>query len=211
MKLMDMTVTQFADTLASDAPAPGGGSAAALMAALGAAMTAMVGCLTQGRKKYAEYADFAAEVEARCTALKDKLLQVMERDTDAFNLVSAAFAMPKETDEQRAARSAAIQEGLTASTETPLECMELGCETVVLAHDFLEQGFNFSSASDLGVAFLSLSAAIRGAWLNVLINLGSIKDGPFREERRRRGEALLARSLPLAEAGYEKVLTLVQS
>ena len=205
MKLMDMTVTQFADTLASDAPAPGGGSAAALMAALGAAMTAMVGCLTQGRKKYAEYADFAAEVESRCTALKDKLLQVMERDTDAFNLVSAAFTMPKETDEQKAARSAAIQEGLKASTETPLECMELGCETVVLAHDFLEQGFNFSSASDLGVAFLSLSAAIRGAWLNVLINLGSLKDKEKAEAYRQKGEALLESSVNLSDTLYASI------
>ena len=211
MKLADMGVTQFVDTLASDAPAPGGGSAAALMGALGAALTAMVGCLTQGRKKYADYAEYAAQVEQKGDELKARLLDVMDRDTDAFNLVSAAFSMPKETDEEKAARSAAIQEGLKACTETPLECMALGCEAVVLAHDFLEQGFNTSSASDLGVAFLSLSAAIRGAWLNVLINLGSIQDDAFRKDRRAKGEALLSRALPLAEAGYEKILVLVQS
>ena len=209
MKLAEMTVTQFADTLASDAPAPGGGSAAALMGALGAGLTAMVGCLTQGRKKYADYAEFAAQVESRGNELKAKLLDVMDRDTEAFNLVSAAFSLPKETEEEKAKRSAAIQEGLKACTETPLECMALGCEAVVLAHDFLERGFNTSSASDLGVAFLSLSAAIRGAWLNVLINLGSIKDEAFRADRRAKGEALLAKSLPLAEAGYEKVLNLL--
>ena len=211
MKLAEMTVTQFADTLASDAPAPGGGSAAALMGALGAGLTAMVGCLTQGRKKYAEYADFAARAENRGNELKAKLLDVMERDTAAFNQVSAAFALPRETDEEKAKRSAAIQEGLKACTETPLACMALGCEAVVLAHDFLERGFNTSSASDLGVAFLSLSAAIRGAWLNVLINLGSIKDETFKAERRERGEALLAKALPLAEAGYDKILFLVQN
>lgn len=211
MKLAEMTVTQFADSLASDAPAPGGGSAAALMGALGAGLTAMVGCLTQGRKKYAEYADFAARAENRGNELKAKLLDVMERDTAAFNKVSAAFALPKDTEEQKLARSAAIQEGLKACTETPLACMALGCEAVVLAHDFLERGFNTSSASDLGVAFLSLSAAIRGAWLNVLINLGSIKDETFRAERRAKGEALLAKALPLAEAGYEKILVLVQN
>ena len=211
MKLADMSVTQFVDTLASDAPAPGGGSAAALMGALGAALAAMVGCLTQGRKKYADYAEFAAQVEHQGNELKSRLLDVMDRDTEAFGLVNAAFAMPKETAEEKAARSAAIQAGLQACTETPLECMELGCEAVVLAHDFLERGFNFSSASDLGVAFLSLSAAIRGAWLNVLINLGSIKDEAFRADRRAKAEALLARSLPLAEAGYEKVLAMVQS
>ena len=210
MKLAEMGVTQFVDTLASDAPAPGGGSAAALMGALGAGLAAMVGCLTQGRKKYADYAEFAAQVESRGNELKAKLLDVMDRDTEAFNLVSAAFSLPKETEEEKAKRSAAIQEGLKACTETPLECMALGCEAVVLAHDFLEQGFNTSSASDLGVAFLSLSAAIRGAWLNVLINLGSIKDEAFRAERWAKGEALLAKSLPLAEAGYEKILAIVQ-
>ena len=108
MKLAEMTVTQFVDSLASDAPAPGGGSAAALMGALGAGLTAMVGCLTQGRKKYAEYADFAARAEGRGNELKAKLLDVMERDTEAFNLVSAAFALPRETDEEKAKRSAAI-------------------------------------------------------------------------------------------------------
>ncbi len=209
MKLAEMTVMQFVDTLASDAPAPGGGSAAALYGAMGAGLTAMVACLTQGRKKYAEYADFAARVEERGQALKARLLAVMDEDTAAFNKVSTAFALPKDTEEQKLARSAAIQEGLKACTETPLECMALGCEAVVLAHDFLERGFNTSSASDLGVAFLSLSAAIRGAWLNVLINLGSIKDETFKTERRARGEALLAKALPLAEAGYEKVLNLI--
>jgi formiminotetrahydrofolate cyclodeaminase len=209
MKLAEMTVTQFVDTLASDAPAPGGGSAAALYGAMGAGLTAMVACLTQGRKKYAEYADFAARVEERGQALKARLLAVMDEDTAAFNKVSAAFALPKDTEEQKLARSAAIQEGLKACTETPLECMALGCEAVVLSHDFLERGFNTSSASDLGVAFLSLSAAIRGAWLNVLINLGSIKDETFKTERRARGEALLAKAFPLAEAEYEKVLNLL--
>lgn len=210
MKLSEMGLNPFVDTLASDAPAPGGGSAAALMGALGAALTAMVGCLTQGRKKYAAYADFAAQAESRGMELKAKLLDVMDRDTEAFNQVSAAFAMPKESEQEKHARSAAIQEGLKACTETPLECMALGCEALALAHDFLEQGFNTSSASDLGVAFLSLSAAIRGAWLNVLINLSSIKDADFAESYRAKGEALLKRSLPLADAGYEKILDLIQ-
>ena len=89
--------------------------------------------------------------------------------------------------------------------------MALGCEAVVLAHDFLERGFNTSSASDLGVAFLSLQSAMQGAWLNVLINLSSIKDPDFVREYRERGEALLNRALPLAEKGYTKVLTLIQA
>ena len=210
MKLSEMNVAQFVETLSSDAPAPGGGSAAALMGAMGAGLAAMVACLTQGRKKYAAYAEFAAVVEEKGKDLQDRLLDVMERDTEAFNAVSAAFSMPKETEEDKAARSAAIQAGLKACTETPLECMALGCEAVILAHGFLEQGFNSSSASDLGVAFLSLKAAMQGAWLNVLINLSSIKDEAFVEAYRARGEALLERALPLADTGYARILQMVQ-
>lgn len=209
MKLSDMQLNDFALDLASDSPAPGGGSAAALIGAMGTGLAAMVACLTQGRKKYAEFAEFAAEVEKKGKELQAKLLDVMDRDTLAFNAVSAAFAMPKETEEQKAERSAAIQAGLKACTNTPLECMELCDEAVELCYDFLETGFNRSSASDLGVAFLSLKAAMQGAWLNVLINLSSIKDTAFVEAYRARGEALLERSLPLADEGYERILQMV--
>lgn len=209
MKLADMTVAQFVDTVASDAPAPGGGSVAALAGSIGAALTAMVGNLTQGRKKYAQYADFAAQVEQKGNELKTQLLDVMDRDTEAFNAVSAAFSLPKETDEQKAARSAAIQAGLKGCTETPMECMELCGEAIALTCAFLEKGFNQSSASDLGVAFLSLKTAMQGAWLNVLINLGSIKDAAFVESYRARGEALLQKIQPQADDGYKRILELV--
>ena len=211
MKLSEMQLTDFVQTLSSEAPAPGGGSAAALIGSMGAGLAAMVACLTQGRKKYADFAEFAAVVEEKGKALQDKLLDVMDRDTEAFNAVSAAFALPKDTEEQKAERSAAIQAGLKACTNTPLECMELCDEAIDLGYDFLESGFNQSSASDLGVAFLSLKAGMQGAWLNVLINLSSIKDAAFVEAYRARGQALLERSLPLADAGYEKILQMIQA
>ena len=209
MKLNEMRVQEFVETLASDAPSPGGGSAAALSGAIGAGLAAMVGALTQGRKKYAEFADFAKEVQEKENRLRTSLLDVMDRDTEAFDLVSAAFALPKETEEQKAARSAAIQEGLKGCTETPMACMELCAEAIEIAHAFLEHGFNQSSASDLGVAFLSLRSAMQGAWLNVKINISSIKDASFAEAKRSRGEELLARALPLADEGYEKILELL--
>ena len=165
MKLAELTVTGFADIVSSDAPAPGGGSCAALYGAIGAALTAMVGGLTQGRKKYAEYAEHAAEVEAKGNELKARLLDVMDRDTDAFNVVSAAFGMPKATDEEKAARSAAIQKGLEGCTATPFEMMELCCKALEMTHELLGKT-NDSAASDLGVAALSLRAGIQGAWLN---------------------------------------------
>lgn len=210
MKLADMTVTQFVDTVASDAPAPGGGSVAALEGSIGAALTAMVGNLTQGRKKYAEYAEYAAVVEQKGNELKARLLDVMDRDTEAFNVVSAAFGMPKGTDEEKAARSAAIQEGLKGCTKTPMEMMELCADGIALAASLLERGFNDTSASDLGVAFLSLKSGLQGAWLNVLINIGSLKDRVFADECRKQGESLLRRALPLADAGFEKITAMVE-
>mgnify|MGYP002597233894 CR=1 FL=1 len=206
MKLADMTVTGFADTVASDAPAPGGGSCAALYGSIGAALTAMVGGLTQGRKKYAEYAEHAAEVEKKGNELKTRLLDVMDRDTEAFNVVSAAFGMPKATDEEKAARSAAIQEGLKGCTKTPFEMMELAAETLELTAELLGKT-NDSAASDLGVSALSMRAAIQGAWLNVLINIGSLKNKELAEDYRKKGEALLAKALPLADQIYQNVLS----
>ncbi len=209
MDLSEMQVKDFVAALASEAPAPGGGSAAALYGAMGAGLTAMVACLTQGRKKYADCAVFAAHVQEEENACLTRLLDVMDRDTEAFQMVSAAFSLPKNTEEEKAARSAAIQEGLKASTMTPMECMELSARALEICRDFLEAGFNTSSASDLGVAFLSLKSAILGAWLNVLINISSIKDPDFAREARSRGEALLARAIPMADEGYSRVLLMI--
>jgi len=208
MKLAEMTVTQFADVLASDAPAPGGGSTAALAGALGAALTAMVCRLTEGRKKYEEYQDYILEVKEKATALQVKFIDVMDRDTEAFMVISNAYGMPKATDEEKTARSAAIQAGLVKSTETPMEMMELSAETIALTESLLGK-FNTTSASDLGVGALTLRTAVQGAWLNVLINIGSLKDKELAENYRAKGQALVDRVVAAADRIYETVLTLV--
>lgn len=206
MKLAELKTSEFVDLLASDAPAPGGGSAAALEGALGAALTAMVCSLTIGKKKYAEFEETAKAAQAKATDLKVRFVDVMDRDTEAFNVVSAAFGMPKATDEEKAARSAAIQEGLKGCTKTPFEMMELAVETLELTASILGKS-NDSAASDLGVSALSLRAAIQGAWLNVLINIGSLKDTALAEDYRAKGEALLAKALPLADEIYSTVVS----
>ena len=205
MKLAELKTSEFVDLLASDAPAPGGGSAAALEGALGAALTAMVCGLTVGKKKYAEFQELAEEAQKKATDLKARFVDVMDRDTEAFNVVSAAFGMPKETDEEKAARSAAIQKGLEGCTKTPFEMMELAVETLELTASILGKS-NDSAASDLGVSALSLRAAIQGAWLNVLINIGSLKNKELAEDYRAKGEALLAKALPLADQIYDTVV-----
>jgi formiminotetrahydrofolate cyclodeaminase len=208
MKLAEMTVTQFADVLASDAPAPGGGSTAALAGALGAALTAMVCRLTEGRKKYEEFEAHVLEVKEKATALQAKFIDVMDRDTEAFMVISNAYGMPKATDEEKAARSAAIQAGLVKSTETPMEMMELSAETIALTESLLGK-FNTASASDLGVGALTLRTAVQGAWLNVLINIGSLKDKELAENYRAKGQALVDQVVAAADRIYETVLTLV--
>ena len=205
MKLAELKTAEFVDLLASDAPAPGGGSAAALEGALGAALTAMVCGLTVGKKKYAEFQELAEEAQKKATDLKVRFVDVMDRDTEAFNVVSAAFGMPKATDEEKAARSAAIQKGLEGCTKTPFEMMELAVETLELTASILGKS-NDSAASDLGVSALSLRSAIQGAWLNVLINIGSLKNKELAEDYRAKGEALLAKALPLADQIYDTVV-----
>lgn len=205
MKLAELKTAEFVDLLASDAPAPGGGSAAALEGALGAALTAMVCGLTVGKKKYAEFEELAQSAQAKALDLKARFVDVMDRDTEAFNVVSAAFGMPKATDEEKAARSAAIQKGLEGCTKTPFEMMELAVETLELTASILGKS-NDSAASDLGVSALSLRSAIQGAWLNVLINVGSLKNKELGEDYRKKGEALLAKALPLADQIYDTVV-----
>ena len=208
MKLAEMTVTQFAQVLASDAPAPGGGSTAALAGALGAALTAMVCELTVGKKQFAEVREDLLAVQAQASDLQSRFLVVMDRDTDAFLVVSNAFAMPKATDEEKAARSAAIQKGLEGCTATPFEMMELAAQTIELTESMLGR-FNTASASDLGVGALSLRTAVQGAWLNVLINIGSLKNKELAEDYRAKGTALVERVVAAADRVYAQVLTLV--
>lgn len=205
MKLTELTAAAFSQAVASDAPAPGGGSVAALTAAHGAALTAMVAGLTLGRKKYAEAAENAAAVQQRCLELQRQLLEMTDRDTEAYHAVSAAFALPKGTEEEKAARTAAIQAGLRQCTESPLRVMSLTARAVDEACALLQGGYNTSAASDLAVAFLTLRAGLLGAWCNVRINVGSLQDAAYAARARQQGQELLLCALGAAEAGYERL------
>ena len=146
MKLAEHTLQGFIEVLGSDAPAPGGGSVSALCAANGAALCAMVCRLTRGKKKYLEYTPLMEEIIPQADALAQKLTASIDKDTEAFNLVSAAFRMPKETEEQKAARSAKIAEGMLVSTKVPFETMELTLEALKLAQQMLGK-FNTNAAN----------------------------------------------------------------
>ena len=175
MKLIDMKVNEYLDVLKSDAPAPGGGSAGALAAAQGVALVAMVCDLTLGKEKYMEYQDVCAYAKAEAEELYGKLVESIDKDTEAFNLVSAAFKMPKGTEEEKAARSKAIADGTLVATEVPFETMMLCAEGLKVTEMIVGKS-NPNAASDLGVAALNLLSGVKGAWLNVLINLPGVKD-----------------------------------
>ncbi|MBO4872437.1 MAG: cyclodeaminase/cyclohydrolase family protein [Lachnospiraceae bacterium] len=204
MDLTNLTINDFMALLGSDAPAPGGGSAAALTGALGAALCSMVANLTLGRAKYAEYQELAASVAEKAEALRRALLDAMNEDAASYDGFMAALALPKSTEEEKAARSAAMQEALITSTQSPLHTMELAAEVLKLTRSLVGCS-NTNAVSDLAVSALSLKAAMQGAWLNVLINVGSLKDPDKAEYYRARGGRLLAENLALADEIYETV------
>lgn len=204
--LKDMNLTEFTDILSSSAPAPGGGSAAALEGAIGSSLTAMVASLTIGKKKYAEYEELANETLEKANKLKNDFITVMDKDTETFDCMSAVFALPKNTDEEKAERKTAMQVALKKCCECPYEMMKLSLEALKLTNSIVGKS-NQSASSDLGVAALSLKAAIQGAWLNVLINISSINDEDFVLEFKNNGEAILNEALPLADKIYNEVVS----
>ena len=189
MKLIDMTVAGFIDELASDSPAPGGGSVSALNGAIAAALTSMVGNLTIGKKKYADVEDEMREIVSRVSEIQKELLEAVDKDSDAFNVVFAAFKWPKETEEEKKARSAEIQRGTKIAADVPMRVAEKAAELMPLIEKVIMKG-NQNSITDACSAMMACRYAVIGALLNVRINLGSIKDETFVKEHADRAAEL---------------------
>jgi glutamate formiminotransferase/formiminotetrahydrofolate cyclodeaminase len=179
--LTGMRIDEFTDLLSTDAPAPGGGSVAALCGALSGALSSMVGALTHGKKGYEESFGEMEEAGIEGQRLKEQFLADVDRDTAAFNRVMDAMRMPKKTDEDQAARAAAIEEATKEATLVPLEVLRRSLEAAKLARTVVEKG-NRNSISDAGVAALTARTAAEGAYLNVRINLPGIEDASFRKK-----------------------------
>ena len=184
-------LNRFLDDLASGAPTPGGGGVAAAIGAMGAALVSMVANFTAGRAKFAEMDAEARAVLERSEGLRGRLVDLIETDIDAFTAVSAAYKLPRDTDERKAERTAAIQVALIVATEAPLEVMAAARRTLDLCQRIAEFG-NPTVISDAGVAALAANAALLGADLNVEINLKSIKDASQRDRLSASREELLA-------------------
>jgi glutamate formiminotransferase/formiminotetrahydrofolate cyclodeaminase len=202
--LISLSAKGFADEVSTESPAPGGGSVAALAGSLAAALAAMVANLTVGKKGYEKVFDEMSAISEKAQEVKDRLLRAVDDDTEAFNDLMAAMRLPKATDEQKAAREAAMEEGYKKAAAVPLETASACLEALKLSFEVSEKG-NSNSASDAGVAALMARAGVEGAALNVLINLPSIRDAKFREEHTRKAEEISARAMELCARTQESV------
>ena len=172
------SINAFLDELASSSPAPGGGSVAALSGALGAALTSMVCNLTIGKKKYADVEDDMKKIMTESEKLRSTFATLVGKDIQAFDKVIEAYALPKDTEPQKALRAAAIREATKEATLVPLEVMKHCIDALALAQLAASKG-NVNSVSDAGVSALMLHAASEGAALNVRTNLNSLSDRDF--------------------------------
>ncbi len=171
-------LSAFLDDLASSSPAPGGGAVAALAGALGAALTVMVCNLTIGKKKYADVEEELKPVRTSAEELRATFAQLVESDTLAFTKVIEAYGLPKDSDPQKALRSAAVTEATKEAALVPLEVMKHCIDALALAQQVASKG-NVNSISDAGVSALMLHAACEGAALNVKVNLAALADSDF--------------------------------
>ncbi|MGD9630798.1 MAG: glutamate formimidoyltransferase [Pyrinomonadaceae bacterium] len=202
--LVEMTCTEFADETASESPAPGGGSISAYIGALGASLAAMVANLSSHKAgwddRWEEFSGWAVKGQE----IKEDLLRLVDEDTESFNRVMAAFGLPKGTEEEKAARSAAIQEATRYATEVPLRTMQRAFDSFEVIRAMAEQG-NPNSVTDAGVGALCARSAVIGAFLNVKINAAGLKDRAFADELLIKGAEIERRAIE-SEAAILKIV-----
>ena len=173
--LISMNLRAFANETAKDSPAPGGGSISAYVGVLGASLGTMVANLSAGKRGWDDQLESFSEWAEKGQHLKDELLHLVDEDTNAFNQIMASFRLPKSTAEEKAARTQAIQDATKFAIETPLRTMEVAFKIFELADAMVRDG-NPNSVTDAGVGALCARAAVHGAWMNVKINVQSLKD-----------------------------------
>src|SRR5213082_3014867 len=177
--MIKLDLRRFCNETLSDSPAPGGGSVAALMGALGASLGGMVANLSAGKRGWEDKLEYFSDLAVKAQRLKDELLSLVDEDTTAFNKVMEAFGLPRESPEEKAARAAAIQQATKRAAEVPLKVMQTAFKSYELLSAMADKG-NPASISDVGVGTLATRACIEGAALNVKINLAQLKDEKFK-------------------------------
>ena len=204
--LAKMNLREFCNETLSDSPAPGGGSVAALMGALGASLGGMVANLSAGKRGWDDQLEYFSNWAVKAQQLKDELLALVDEDTAAFNKVMDAFALPKESAEEKAARAATIAQATKYAAEVPLKVMETASKSYELLAEMAERG-NPASVSDVGVGALATRACIEGAALNVRINLAQLKDERFKTALLKKIEQISTDS----DTQFKKIYQVVES
>ncbi len=202
--IIEKSVQQFLDELASKAATPGGGSVAAIMGAQSAALTSMVCNLTIGKVNYADVEADMQALLAQAEALRVELTAMVQADVAVFDKLMACYGLPKDTDAEKAARSEAIQAVLKEATDVPLACA-LACKQAMLLSKIAAEKGSLGVISDAGAAVLAAHSGLKMAALNVYINTGSLKDKVFAEAKTAELEAILQDADQLAEAVYQLV------
>ena len=200
---MDMTLAtcrEFVKVLASDAPAPGGGGAAALVGAIGTALGNMVGSLTVGKKKYADVQGEIIALKAKCDELQKQLLDQVEADEVNFLPLAKAYGIPKDDP----TRDKIMEEATIIACSTPMKIMELCCEAIEAIKVFAEKGSRLA-VSDAGCGAVCCKAALQSASLNVFINTKSLKNRPIAEEMNKKANDMLDKYCAMADAIFTNV------
>jgi len=204
--LLKMDLREFCNETLSDSPAPGGGSVAALMGALGASLGGMVANLSAAKRGWDDKIEYFSDWAVKAQRLKDELLPLVDEDSAAFNKVMDAFGLPRESPEEKKTRSAAIESATQYAAEIPLKVMETSSKSYQLFSEMAEKG-NPNSISDVGVGLLATHACIEGAALNVRINLGQLKDEKFKSALMEKVRQIRAES----ESRFEEINRMVES
>jgi len=198
------SIEKYLADAAANLPAPGGGSVSSLAGALGASMAAMAANFTVGKKKFRDVEPEVRSILEQCEAGRTRLAELMDRDVEAYSTVSAAYGMPKETDEEKEARRAAIQDALGVALTAPLATLRQ-CHALLRLLGRLAETANPNLISDVGVAAILLEAALRGAKINVEINLAFLKDEAFVAQTRGEVDAAAAEAADLAASVLGRV------
>ncbi len=203
-EITQQTLSEFLDKLASRDATPGGGSAAAIMGAQSAALTSMVCNLTIGKPQYAEVeADMQALLQ-KSEHLRQQLTDMIQADVDVFNELMACYRLPKNTEAEKTERSQKIQAILKQATQVPLDCAKACAEAIAISQIAAEKGSS-GVISDAGVAVMAAYAGLKSAALNVYINIGSLKDQDFAQQKKSELEAILDSASIKSEEIYQLV------
>jgi formiminotetrahydrofolate cyclodeaminase len=203
-KYAALPVEEFIGQLSSKAPTPGGGGAAALAGALGAALGGMVANLTAGKPKYADVEEDILALRTAMYRVQKDLTELVDKDAEAFAPLAGAYRLPSDTEEEKANKERMLQACFKKAADAPMQIMEKCAEAIELLDEFAGKG-SALAISDAACGAVLSGAAMRAAWLNVCVNTKFIKDEAFIREMNGKGRALLEKYLPVAEKTYEKV------